>query len=67
MCLAAFVLNLVHSDFDIVSDFDLPAHASLGRVLQLPHEVRQEQIDAIMQPGYGRRVFGFSRHLLHFR
>jgi len=43
-----------------VSNFDLPAYASLSRVLQPPQEVRQEQIDAIMQTGLwqaGIRIF----------
>ena len=46
-----------------VSSFDLPAHASLSRVLQPPQEVRQEQIDAIMQIGLwqaGIRIFTWT-------
>ncbi len=45
-----------------VSNFEFrpAAHASLSRVLQPPQEVRQEQIDAIMQTGLwqaGIRIF----------
>ncbi len=52
----AFVLNIFSRRSrgyygEVGEKFDLPAHASLSRVLQPPQEVRQEQIDAIMQTG----------------
>ncbi len=58
--------NLGHSNFEFVSDFDLPAHVSLGRVHQPPQAMRQEQIGAIIQTGQwqaGIRISNLSTQL----